>query len=56
MPICPPKTEERTRWENVIGKPTKDLVTRVMRQTGETRAEARVWVLNVITKLDVDVD
>lgn len=57
MPICPPKlSEERAiteRWELVVGKALKDWVTRVMRTTGKTRAEARYAILEKINSADL---
>jgi hypothetical protein len=44
----------KTRWEHVAGKALKDWVTRVMIQTGKTRAEARVAILDKITNANPD--
>lgn len=54
MPICPPKTpKDRDRWEEIAGKALKDWVTRVMKTTHKTRAEARYAILKKINGADL---
>lgn len=56
MPVCPPISPENRakidRWELVVGKALKDWVTRVMKNEGLTRAEAREVILERIRELD----
>jgi hypothetical protein len=55
MPDCPPRTSkerESDRWEYVAGKALKDWVTRAMKLTGKSRAEARHAILEKINEAD----
>jgi len=55
MPECPPRTakeRESDRWEYVAGKALKDWVTRAMKLTGKSRAEARYAILEKINEAD----
>ena len=60
MPSCPPiSAEERAkidRWELVVGKALKDWATRIMENTGMTRAEARGVILRKIAEMDPQQD